>query len=176
MATSNSTQILVDTNKRVIIKRVGVFDAAGGDEAKTLMLDARTLSGTLDANGRLWQAGNTLPAGFGANALTVVRMNFMVDAEVGHIQVKWEGNSAANDKTIFAVGGGSGDTNPQGNIPSIPNNAINPTGNILVQTVGTTANAAYTLILELHKNNAYYDIGVFRDPAAFNYGPYSLKP
>ena len=100
----------------------------------------------------------------------------MVDAEVGHVQVKWEGNSAANDRTIFAVGVGNGDTNPMGNIPSITNNAINPTGNILVQTSGTTANAAYTLILELHKNSTYYDIGVFRDPAAFNYGDYSLKP
>jgi hypothetical protein len=176
MATSNSTQILIDTNKRVVIKRVGVFDAAGGDEAKTVMLDATSLSGTLDANGRLWRSGNTLPAGFGANALTVIRMNYMVDAEVGHVQVKWEGNSAANDRTIFAVGVGNGDTNPMGNIPSITNNAINPTGNILVQTFGTTANAAYTLILELHKNSTYYDIGVFRDPAAFNYGDYSLKP
>jgi hypothetical protein len=32
------------------------------------------------------------------------------------------------------------------------------------------------LILELHKNNTYYDIGVFRDPAAFNYTPYGLTP
>ena len=32
MATSNSTQILVDTTKRTVIKRVGIFDAAGGNE------------------------------------------------------------------------------------------------------------------------------------------------
>jgi hypothetical protein len=42
--------------------------------------------------------------------------------------------------------------------------------------VGTTANAAYTLIMELHKNSTYYDIGVYRDPAAFNFGQYALKP
>ena len=176
MATSTSTQILVDTNKRAVIKRVGIFDTAGGDEPRTIMLDATSLSGTLDANGRLWRAGNTLPAGFGANALTVIRMNYMVDGEVGHVQVKWDGGSAANDRTIFAVGVGNGDTNPMGNIPAITNNALTPTGNLVVQTFGSTANAAYTLILELHKNTTYYDIGVYKDPAAFNYGEYSLKP
>jgi hypothetical protein len=173
MAIANSTQILVDTNKRLVIKRIGVIDS---DESRAVMLDATSLSGTLNANGALWQSGNTLPAGFGANCLTVTRLNYSVDAEVGHVQIKWQGDTAANDKTIFAIGVGSGDTNPMGNFPSITNNATNPTGNIVIQTVGTTANAAYTLIMELHKNSTYYDIGVYRDPAAFNFGQYALKP
>jgi hypothetical protein len=32
MATSNTTQVIIDTNRRTVIKRVGIFDAAGGDE------------------------------------------------------------------------------------------------------------------------------------------------
>jgi hypothetical protein len=176
MATSNTQQTIIDTTKRTIIKRVGVFDAAGGNENQTVMIDPRYLTGTLDANGRSWVAANTLPAGFGANALAIKRIVYNVDAEVGHLQLKWQGDAAANDKTIFALGVGAGDTNPNDNLPSIWNNAINPTGNITIQTVGTTANAAYTLIIELHKDSRYFQAGQFNDPAAFNYPPYGLTP
>jgi hypothetical protein len=43
MATSNSTQILVDTTKRTVIKRVGIFDAAGNNENLTVIIDPRAL-------------------------------------------------------------------------------------------------------------------------------------
>jgi hypothetical protein len=175
MATSNSTQILIDTTKRAVIKRVGIFDAAGGNEVQTVMLDPRGLSGVLDANGNLWQTGNTLPAGFGG-CLTVKRIVYNVDAEVGHLQLKWQGVDGANDKTIWAFGVGSGDTNPNDNLPVIWNNSLNPTGNIVINTVGTTANAAYTLILEVHKDGRYFQAGQFNDPAAFNYPPYGITP
>jgi hypothetical protein len=176
MATSNNTQILIDTTKRAIIKRVGIFDGSGGDEVQTVIINPKSLSGVLDANGNLWTTGNTLPAGFGANCLAIKRIVYNVDAEVGHLQMKWQGDAAANDKTIVALGVGSGDTNPNDNLPVIWNNATNPTGNITVQTVGTTANAAYTLIIELHKDNRYFQAGQFNDPAAFNYPPYGRTP
>jgi hypothetical protein len=176
MATSNSTQVLIDTTKRAVIKRIGIFDTSGGDEVQTVMLDPRTLSGVLDANGNLWRTGNTLPSGFGANGLTIKRIVYNVDGELGHLQLKWQGNAAANDRTIVALGVGTGDTNPNDNLPVIWNNAVNPTGNITVQTVGTVANAAYTLIVELHKDNRYFQAGQFNDPAAFNYPPYGRTP
>ena len=176
MATSNTTQVLIDTTKRAVIKRVGIFDASGGNEIQTVMIDPRTLSGLLNANGALYQSGNTLPAGFGANSLSIKKIVYNVDAEVGHLQLKWQGDTAANDKTIVALGVGAGDTNPNDNLPVIWNNANQPTGNITVQTVGTTANAAYTLIIELHKDNQYYNAGQFNDPAAFNYPPYGTTP
>jgi hypothetical protein len=176
MATSNNTQILIDTTKRTVIKRVGIFDASGGNEVQTVMLDPRTLNGIMDANGRPWTTGNTLPAGFGTNAITVARIVYNVDAEIGHLQIKWQGDTAANDKTMFAFGVGAGDTNPMSNLPVITNNAVNPTGNLTIQTVGTTANAAYTLIMEIHKDNRYFQAGQFNDPAAFNAPPYGLTP
>jgi hypothetical protein len=176
MATSNSTQVLIDTTKRAIIKRVGIFDSAGGDEVQTVLLDPRSLSGVVDANGNLWTTGNTLSSGFGANSLAVKRILYNVDAEVGHLQIKWQGTGSGNDKTMFAFGVGTGDTNPNDNLPVIWNNATNPTGNITIQTVGTTANAAYTLIIELHKDGRYFQAGQFNDPAAFNYPPYGITP
>lgn len=173
MAIANSTQILIDTTRKAVIKRVGILDSS---ESQTVMLDPRSLSGVLDANGALWQTGNTLPSGFGANSLSIKRIVYNVDAEVGHLQLKWQGDVSGNDKTIVALGVGAGDTNPNDNLPVIWNNAGVPTGNITIQTTGTTANAAYTLLLEVHKNGQYYNAGQFQDPAAFNYPPYDLTP
>ncbi len=174
MATSNSTQILVDTNKRTVIKRVGIFDAAGGNEALTVVIDPRSLSYALNANGQPYQTGNTTAPGFANSAFTISRVVYNVDSEVGHLQLKWQGTTS--DATIVALGVGAGDTNPQYQLPAIPNNAVGPTGNVTITTVGTTGNAAYTLIIELHKNSQYYSSGQFQDPAAFNYPPYGVTP
>ena len=174
MATSNSTQILVDTTKRTVIKRVGIFDTAGGNEALTVVIDPRTLSGALNANNLPYQTGNTVATGFANSAFTISRVIYNVDAEVGHLQLKWQGTTS--DATIFALGVGSGDTNPQYQLPAIPNNAVGPTGNVTITTAGTTGNAAYTLIIELHKDNRFYSSGQFTDPAAFNYPPYGVTP
>ncbi len=174
MATSNSTQILVDTTKRTVIKRIGIFDAAGGNEALTVVIDPRTLSGALNANNLPYQTGNTVASGFANSAFTISRVLYNVDAEVGHLQLKWQGTTS--DATIYALGVGAGDTNPQYQLPAIPNNAVGPTGNVTITTVGTTANASYTLIIELHKNNQYYSSGQFTDPAAVNYPPYGVTP
>lgn len=173
MAIANSQQILIDTTKRTVIKRVGILDSP---ESETVIIDPRSLSGVLDANGALWTTGNTLPTGFGANCYTIKRIVYNVDAEVGHLELKWQGNDTANSKVIAALGVGAGDTNPNDNLPPIWNNAVNPTGNISILTAGTTANAAYTLIIELHKNGSYFQSGQFNDPAAFNYPPYNLRP
>jgi len=172
MATSNTTQILLDTNKRTVIKRIGFFDAAGGDEVQTVFINAKALAYAMNANNLPYQTGNTVSAGFGTG-LTVSRVIASVDAEVGHLQLLWEGSASS---TIMALGVGSIDTNPQYQLPVITNTATNPTGNIAIKTVGTTANAAYTIIIELHKNNQFYSAGQFQDPAAFNYPPYGVTP
>ena len=174
MAISNSVQILVDTNKRTVIKRIGIIDS---DENETVIIDPKTLSGALNANGSLYintsGGGNTVAPGFANSAFTITRIIAAVDAEVGHVQLKWQGTTS---QTIIATGVGIFDSNPHGNIPAITNNAVGPTGNVTLKTVGTTANAAYTLIIELHKNNTYYSAGQFQDPAAFNYPPYGVTP
>lgn len=171
MAISNTTQILVDTTKRTVIKRIGIIDS---DENQTIIIDPKTLSGALNANGAPYQTGNTVATGFANSAFTVSRVIASVDAEVGHLQLKWQGTTS--DATIVAYGVGYHDSNPQYQLPTITNNAVGPTGNISIKTVGTTANAAYTLIIELHKNNQFYSSGQFTDPAAFNYTPYDLTP
>jgi hypothetical protein len=171
MAIANSSQILIDTNKRTVIKRVGILDS---DETSTVWIDPRALAFALNANNQPYQAGNTTAPEFANSAFTISRVIAAVDAEVGHLQLVWQGT--VSDKTAFALGVGSIDTNPQYQLPVITNNSTGPTGNLLIKTVGTTANAAYTIIIELHKDNRFYDAGWGRDPAAFNYGPYAVKP
>jgi hypothetical protein len=171
MAIANSVQILVDTNKRTVIKRVGVIDS---DESATVIIEPLKLFGALNANGAYYQTGNTTPAGLANSAFTISRVIASVDAEVGHLQLQWQGTTSS--QTIYALGVGNIDTNPQYQLPSIGNNAIGPTGNVLIKTVGTTTNAAYTVIIELHKNGTYYDSGQLTDPAAFNYGAYAIRP
>jgi hypothetical protein len=66
-----------------------------------------------------------------------------------------------------------------GNWVSIPNDArgtANCKGDIGIITRGMTANNAYTVIVELRKDNAHYQRGQFNDPAAFNYTPYNMRP
>ena len=171
MAISNTTQILVDTNKRTVIKRVGIIDS---DENQTVIIDPRSLAYALNANNLSYQTGNTVAPGFANSAFTISRVIASVDAEVGHLQLKWQGTT--NDATVYALGVGFADTNPGYQLPTITNNAVGPTGNLVIKTVGTTTNAAYTLIIELHKNGQYYSGGQFQDPAAFNYPPYGVTP
>ena len=171
MAIANSIQTLVDTNSRTVIKRIGILDS---DENETVIIEPLKLFGALNANGAYYQTGNTTPAGLANSAFTISRILASVDAEVGHLQLKWQGTTTS--QTIVAAGVGVFDSNPQYQFPSIGNNAIGPTGNVTIKTVGTTANAAYTVIIELHKNGAYYDRGQLTDPAAFNYGAYAIKP
>jgi hypothetical protein len=171
MAIANSVQILVDTNKRTVIKRVGIIDS---DENTTVIIEPLKLFGALNANGAYYQTGNTTPAGLANSAFTISRVLASVDSEVGHLQLLWQGTTTSN--VIYALGVGNIDTNPQYQLPSISNNALGPTGNVTIKTVGTTTNAAYTVIIELHKNGTYYDSGQLTDPAAFNYGAYAIRP
>jgi hypothetical protein len=174
MAIANSTQILIDTNKRTVIKRIGIIDS---DEQETVIVDPKSLAFALNANNLPFYSGNTVAPGFANSAFTVSRVLASVDSEVGHLQLKWQGNNLGSDsKTMYAFGVGNIDTNPQYQLPAIINNATFPTGNITLKSVGTTANAAYTVIIELHKDSRFYSAGQFQDPGAFNYSPYDIKP
>ena len=167
MAIANTIQTIIDTQKRTVIKRVGIIDS---DENETVIIDPRTLSNCLNANGAFYQTGNTTAPGFANSAFTVARVLASIDAEVGHLQIKWQGTTSS--ATLFALGVGTTDTNPAYQFPVIGNNAVGPTGNLTIKSVGTTTNAAYTVIIELHKNGQYFNGGQLNDPAAFNYPPY----
>lgn len=177
MANAFTYQVLKDTTERSVIKITATFDGSG-QESNTARIQANTLSGALANNGFL-VANNQ---GGSANTpliyydLQVIRMNYNVNfGSTGYLQLFWAGNGGGANNGIIAnlsFAGEYGDAQD----PSFPNNSVGGKGDIGVATVGAAANGSYTLVIELRKNNAMYQRGQFNDAAAFNFGPFGIKP
>ena len=92
----------------------------------------------------------------------------------GYLKLQWQG--ATNSEIIVvtddsfdysgeAWGGVGGGT--------FPNPEASSNGDILITTTGVAAGDAFTVFIDLKKDGRDFDQGQARDPAAFNYGPYS---
>jgi hypothetical protein len=93
----------------------------------------------------------------------------------GDVQLYWK----ANTNIPLIIMNGNGEYDGMGNWTTIPNNARGTAGcngDIGIITRGMVANDSYTMVIELRKENEYYQRGQFNDPAAFNYGNYSIDP
>ncbi len=169
MANVYTYQLLRDTTEKTVIKLTAKFDGSG-QEANTSRIQANTLYGAMDANSNPLVAGNTaLP--FYELSLTRVGYN-IASKQQGYVELFWNGTTPSSIVTLDLCGEYSED---QGMV-SIKNNAVGPNGDIGINTYGMTANCAYTLVLELRKNNQMYQRGQFNDPASFNYPPYGITP
>jgi hypothetical protein len=172
MANSYTYQVIKDTTEHVVIKLTASFDGTG-QESNSARIAANTLYGALNANttpGLLSDGGTALPYyGLQLNRL------WYDCAAGGDVQLYW----TATTPVPLLVLNGNGEFDGMGNWTTIPNNAAGTTGcngNIGVVTRGMAANDSYTMVVELRKDNAYYQRGQFNDPAAFNYPPYGLRP
>ena len=197
MANKFTYQVLRDTTTESVIKLTGTFDGSG-NELNISRISANSLSGALATNGYLVANTQTngvanTPLGYYDLQLTGLKyyVNFPVSSPMGSVELFWSGNNAtataasgyANSATIFHLNT-AGEFGLGEQLPAIYNNTLingviaNTTGcgDIGVATQGATANAAYTLIISVRKNNSMYQRGQFNDPAAFNYGPYGLQP
>jgi hypothetical protein len=192
MANKFTYQVLRDTTTDSVIKLTGTFDGVSGNELNVSRISANTLSNALAANGYLvansTQTYANTPLSYYDLQLTGVKyyINFPSTTPIGSVELFWSGNntgtaasSYANSATIFHLQG-QGEFGLGEQLPSILNNTgpglTLGNGDLGVVTQGATANSAYTLIITLRKNNAMYQRGQFNDPAAFNYGQYSLQP
>jgi len=193
MANKFTYQVMRDTTTDAVIKLTGTFDGSG-QELNPSRISANTLANALATNGYLVAnsqggAANTT-LGYYDLQLTGLKyfVNFPVSSPMGSVELFWSGNNAtgaasayANSATIFHLNA-SGDFGNGEQLPSIYNNTLvngavaNTTGcgDIGVATQGATANAAYTLIISVRKNNQMYQRGQLNDPAAFNYGAYAI--
>lgn len=171
-----SIQVLKDTTQHTVIKLTGLFDGTQ-QEDNVCRIQANTLFGALDANSvPLYTAlsvSNTALSYYGLSVFRAWGVNSSIN---GSVELKWQ---ADTPKTIMYVSGTT-DYDGYANWLTIPNNAkgtANCRGDISITTRGMSANDAYTIILELRKDNAMYQRGQFNDPGAFNYGPdYGLRP
>lgn len=181
MANRYSYQVLKDDTQHTIIKLTGEFDGSG-QENNVSRIQANTLYGALATNGYLVAnsqggAANTTLSYYG---LTIHRIWYDSDTATGDVQLYWANtaSSNANDGVpiVFMQGNGEYDGNLNWITIKNPTVGANNNGDIALCTRGQVANASYTIIMELRKDNAHYQRGQFNDPAAFNYGSYSLRP
>jgi hypothetical protein len=180
MANKFTYQVLKDDTQTAVIKLTGDFDGSG-QENNVARIAANTLYGALDANNvPLYTAlskSNTAKSYYG---LTLHRLWYDSDTSAGDIQLYWTNtaSSSANAGVPLLFLQGNGEYDGNGNWITIKNpiktNFNN--GDIAFCTRGQVANASYTIIMELKKENEYYQRGQFNDPAAFNYPPYGVTP
>lgn len=175
MANSYTSQVIKDTTEHVVIKLTASFDGTG-QETNVSRIAANTLYGALDSSrgNLLSSSANTGPLSY--YGLSLNRLWYDCGAG-GDVTLVWCcGADTANQKTLIAMNG-NGEFDGMGNWTTIPNNAYpnaNCKGDIGVITRGMAANDSYTMVIELRKDNSYYQRGQFNDPAAFNYGAYKL--
>jgi hypothetical protein len=179
MANSYTSQIIKDTTEHVVIKLTASFDGTG-QESNATRIVANTLYGAIATNGYLVANSNGGSANTTLSYYGLALNRLWYDCGAGgDVTLVWGcGADSANQKTLIAMNG-NGEFDGMGNWTTIPNNAnpnANCKGDIGVITRGMAANDSYTMIVELRKNNAHYQRGQFNDPAAFNYGAYSLEP
>jgi hypothetical protein len=172
MSNTYSYQVLKDTTEHAIIKLTGRFDS-DVQEDNPNRIAANTLAGALNANtvtGLLSDGGDALEY----YGLTVHRVWYdTINAVAGDVELYW--NADPVQPIMFLSGNCEYDG--AGNWVTIPNAAKGTTGcngDIGIRTRGMAANTSYTIVIELRKENEYYQRGQFNDPAAFNYPPYGV--
>jgi hypothetical protein len=163
-----------DTTEHTVIKLTGFFDGSNGQESNAVRIAANTLYGALDSSkaNLLSSSANTGPLSF--YGLTVHRVWYDCATD-GDVELYW---NASTPITIMHLNG-NGEYDGAGNWITIPNNAAGTSGckgDIGIVTRGMVANSSYTIIMELRKDNQHYQRGQMNDPAAFNYGNYSIRP
>lgn len=172
MANIFTVETMKDTTEHAVVKLTGKFDGSGQENSNG-RLAAWAFSGALNANtvpGLLSSGGEKLPYyGLGINRI------WYDCASDGEVELFW---MADIPRTIMFLNG-NGDYNATSNWITIPNSAkgsANCKGDIGINTRGMTPDSSYTIIIELRKDNAHFQRGQFNDPAAFNYGEYSIIP
>lgn len=161
MATTLTTQTLVDTNRHSVIKVVGT----GGTDANVSLIRAANLAYAINATGVV---STSNPKRLNRIAIKRVWGHGQMGLS-NNVTLKWGGNS---NNAIVTFGAGQFDYNfdagsTQGTI-EIPDQA-NCTGDILFSSTAG-ASDAWTLFIDLKKDGRDYDQGQVRDPKAFNYG------
>lgn len=180
MANKFSYQVLKDDTQHAIIKITGDFDGTG-QENNVARIAANSLYGALDANNvplrSALSVSNTAKPYYG---LTIHRIWYDTDTGAGDIQLYWSNTTSAqaNAGVPIVFLQGNGEYDGAGNWITIKNPLVTnyTNGDIGICTRGQYANASYTIVMEMRKENEYYQRGQFNDPAAFNYGSYGLTP
>ena len=175
MSNAFTYQVLKDTTEHAVIKLTGKFDSATQEDNPN-RISANSLYGALDSSrgNLLASSANTGPLSY--YGLNVHRIWYdTTNGTTGDVELYWNANPVV---TLLMLSGNS-EYDGAGNWVTISNAAKGTSqcnGDIGIRTRGMVANTSYTIIMELRKENEYYQRGQFNDPAAFNYPPYDVRP
>ena len=135
MADAVTSQTLVDTDKRAVIKLTNLSDGSGESAVKKVDVSAL----------------NSHPDGTACSRVTIDQIWY----DVGGMRVSLEWNASTN-VVAMVLGGSAAAGNVHGHMDfrsfgGIKNNASSPTGDIDFTTSGHTNLDHYTVILEMRK-------------------------
>ncbi len=161
MANTLKGQRIIDGNKRTLIKYVFLSD--GTAVANSTLVDASTLAFALNTNGYI-MSSNVDPK---TSYRTTIKRIFGNAKVNSYITLQWAGTS---NTEIVTIGSGSFDYDFQsmGDGAIIPMESDATTGDILLSINNNKNNDAFTLFIDLRKNNEDFDAGQTADPYAFN--------
>lgn len=161
MANVLKGQRIIDGNKRSLIKYVFLSD--GTAVANSTLVDASSLAFALNTNGYI-MSSNADPKSSYRTTIKRIFGNAKVNS---YITIQWAGTSNVE---IVTIGSGSFDYDFQsmGDGAIIPMESDATTGDILLSINNNKNNDAFTLFIDLRKNNEDFDAGQTADPYAFN--------
>ena len=168
MANIVTSQLLVDSTKRTLIRFNISSDGTTGNNSNVLLLNASQLRGALNANGYIMNSNTHMKSSY----RLAIKRAFGTSHANGFFRIKWQSDSN-NDILIFPQG--SFDYNFEsmgdGAVIPLPTNEANVNGNILYGVYAAVPNDAMVIFLDLRKDARDYDAGQTADPVAFNLGP-----
>lgn len=121
-----TTQIILDEARNLVMKFTNFSDGTG--ENGVTKVNALLLKPNPGAHLKLWR--------------------YAYDIKTMNVRIIWEG---IPNKDMLVLGGFANAVDCEF-FGGIPNNAAQPTGNVLFTTNGATANASYSIILHFKKN------------------------
>lgn len=172
MANAYAQDKQVDTTRRTVIVATGLMDNSG-QVIETV--DVSGLKYALNTNGQIMSANANIKSQY---RVTIERMAWDTSSMPAgsRLEIWWSGNSSNSlgNTLAWVIGGGyAGSIRFREDFDFVlknPNegNANSP-GDVLIKSVGVTvANTAYSLMLDLRKNEADYDQGQTVRPTDFN--------
>ena len=175
MANIYTTQKLVDSQDKAVIKLTARFDGVEGDEDQT-KIDVSQLAYALNANGYIMSSDTDQKSTY---RVSVTDIFYDLNISSGYLAIQWNGSDAdpnTNTDMIVLHSGQHSMLFSDTRYPAVIENpsTANTNGDIIFKTVNSSANDSYSVILMLKKNHEDYDKGQYADPVAFNKGPAAL--
>lgn len=151
---------VIDTNSRALIKYIIIGD--GTNSANTIILDPAKLNFAKNANSLILGTGTDRKSKYNYTIRRVYG-----NAKIGgYIKIGFQ-EDGNTDAVLITSGQFDYGIGPGGDAVAIKSVGANSSGNLVMTVVGSAANDAAMIFIDIKKDAADFDIGSLRDPAAF---------